>query len=178
MSIVDLSDIGGVQPKALCAESRARIVNYHKTEDGVACRFYTDGYQSPNFPEIESAAVVHIRGCRACVVWLKRVVSERALRRGKRMGDYCCWWMFAAVEEPGSLGLSMHFGLYRDEDPCWFIDKRAAFAQFCPWCGARLPSGPFDEKPERVPNQPPDPTSPSVTPPAGAGRAPSIAADH
>ena len=29
-----------------------------------------------------------------------------------------------------------------------------------------------------VPNQLPDPTSPSVTPPAGAGCAPSVAADH
>jgi hypothetical protein len=29
-----------------------------------------------------------------------------------------------------------------------------------------------------VPNQLPDPTSPSVTPPAGAGVAPSVAADH
>ena len=27
-------------------------------------------------------------------------------------------------------------------------------------------------------DQPPDPTAPSVTPPAGAGRAPSVAADH
>ena len=31
---------------------------------------------------------------------------------------------------------------------------------------------------ERMPNQLPDPTSPSVTPPAGAGGAPSVAADH
>jgi hypothetical protein len=30
----------------------------------------------------------------------------------------------------------------------------------------------------QVPNQLPDPTSPSVTPPAGAGAAPSVAADH
>ena len=30
----------------------------------------------------------------------------------------------------------------------------------------------------RLPNQLPDPTSPSVTPPAGAGGAPSVAADH
>jgi hypothetical protein len=30
----------------------------------------------------------------------------------------------------------------------------------------------------KVPNQLPDPTSPSVTPPAGAGGAPSVAADH
>jgi hypothetical protein len=29
-----------------------------------------------------------------------------------------------------------------------------------------------------MPNQLPDPTSPSVTPPAGAGGAPSVAADH
>jgi hypothetical protein len=29
-----------------------------------------------------------------------------------------------------------------------------------------------------VPNQLPDPTSPSVTPPAGAGNVPSVAADH
>jgi len=31
---------------------------------------------------------------------------------------------------------------------------------------------------EMMPNQLPDPTSPSVTPPAGAGGAPSVAADH
>ena len=31
---------------------------------------------------------------------------------------------------------------------------------------------------EIAPNQLPDPTSPSVTPPAGAGGAPSVAADH
>jgi len=31
---------------------------------------------------------------------------------------------------------------------------------------------------EKTPNQLPDPTSRSVTPPAGAGRAPSVAADH
>jgi hypothetical protein len=30
----------------------------------------------------------------------------------------------------------------------------------------------------KMPNQLPDPTSPSVTPPAGAGGAPSVAADH
>jgi hypothetical protein len=30
----------------------------------------------------------------------------------------------------------------------------------------------------QMPNQLPDPTSPSVTPPAGAGGAPSVAADH
>ena len=32
--------------------------------------------------------------------------------------------------------------------------------------------------PQLVPNQLPDPTSPSVTPPASAGGAPSVAADH
>ena len=37
--------------------------------------------------------------------------------------------------------------------------------------------GPFQAK-MTVPNQLPDPTSPSVTCPAGAGRAPSVAADH
>jgi hypothetical protein len=33
-------------------------------------------------------------------------------------------------------------------------------------------------KPSDAPNQLPDPTSPSVTPPAGAGGAPSVVADH
>jgi hypothetical protein len=32
--------------------------------------------------------------------------------------------------------------------------------------------------PRKLPNQLPDPTSPSVTPPAGTGGAPSVAADH
>ncbi len=35
-----------------------------------------------------------------------------------------------------------------------------------------------DEQKGNVPNQLPDPTSPSVTPPAGAGDAPSVGADH
>ena len=39
-------------------------------------------------------------------------------------------------------------------------------------------SGILSLKLKRTPNQLPDPTSPSVTPPAGAGGAPSVGADH
>jgi hypothetical protein len=37
---------------------------------------------------------------------------------------------------------------------------------------------PLSDSPRPAANQLPDPTSPSVTPPAGAGGAPSVAADH
>jgi len=42
------------------------------------------------------------------------------------------------------------------------------------WNAIRLKLTPI----KKLPNQLPDPTSPSVTPPAGAGGAPSVAADH
>jgi hypothetical protein len=32
-----------------------------------------------------------------------------------------------------------------NEDPCWQIDGRNAFAVYCPWCGTKLPGAPFIE---------------------------------
>ena len=50
-----------------------------------------------------------------------------------------------------------------------FVAALAAFGGSCIWIANRY---------SEMPNQLPDPTSPSVTPPAGAGGAPSVAADH
>jgi hypothetical protein len=33
--------------------------------------------------------------------------------------------------------------MFRGEDPCWEIDGKNAFAVYCPWCGTKLPDGPF-----------------------------------
>jgi hypothetical protein len=67
-----------------------------------------------------------------------------------------------AVGEAGQVG---RHGIQRESTYSYFVtssnkgDKQGNVARF-------------------VPNQLPDPTSPSVTPPAGAGVAPSVAADH
>lgn len=160
-----------------CAESRRRIVRCHPTEEAIAIRFYCDGYRHPNFPEVEDAAVSHVRGCAACVAWIRRILPQSALRRAKRMGDYCCTRLYFACEE-GSIVPRMRHGLVRGEEPCWYIEGKTAFAKFCPWCGTELPSQPFQEKQDRLSHQHPDPRSTSVTPPAETGDAPSVAASH
>jgi hypothetical protein len=67
----------------------------------------------------------------------------------------------------------------------WFCEI-PLIAGFGIWLGVRVSMFLFSSKLATtsqaqegdVPNQLPDPTSPSVTPPAGAGGAPSVAADH
>jgi hypothetical protein len=61
----------------------------------------------------------------------------------------------------------MRFGTLRDDEPCWFIEERYAFARFCPWCGTKLPEHSFEEKPDKWPNQSSEPTPASGTSPAG-----------
>jgi hypothetical protein len=72
------------------------------------------------------------------------IVPEQTYRRQARQARYCCAGMFCAVEEHESRQTPrFSFAMFRDEDPCWQIDGQNAFAVYCPWCGTKLPDGPF-----------------------------------
>lgn len=143
MDIDDITEADGSAPLEECKESRLRMVRTHMTPDGVAFRFYSDEYVHPHFPEIEGAAVAHIRACSHCRAWLDRVVPPDVLARAERMSHYCCSWMFQACEGEDERMPRLTFGLLRDDEPCWFIESKMAFARFCPWCGNPLPPHAF-----------------------------------
>jgi hypothetical protein len=85
-----------------------------------------------------------MRECPRCRAWVSTIVPETQYRRQARLARYCCAGMFCAVEEHDARATPrFSFGLFRGEDPCWQIDGVNAFASYCPWCGAKLPSGPF-----------------------------------
>ena len=153
MHITDFSDFDGASPNEVCMYSRVTVCRLHKDEMMIALRFYSDNYTSRAQREDDTRSIDHIRGCRKCEQWMKRVIPEDVLRRQKRMTQYCCSHMFCAVEEYQIHSLPrFRFGIFRMEDPCWYIDDKLAFAQFCPWCGSRLPPSEFI-KDETEPNQ-------------------------
>jgi len=53
--------------------------------------------------------------------------------------------MYVAIEEPDRADICVSFELFRGEDPCWKSDGKLTFASYCPWCGQKLPAGPFIE---------------------------------
>ena len=71
-----------------------------------------------------------------------------------------CATVFVAVDRRSHSASDTLYGIYP-----FFV---ATFL-LLDWIARRL---------SKMPNQPPDPTAPSVTPPADAGRAPSVDADH
>ncbi len=101
-------------------------------------------------------------------------------------------WLAAASEDRflGSIGRNQRFGTQyktHDPDPQWRLDPvdddvtdwiRKAWS-VPSIVEAKRRELEMNKGSEKVrPNQLPDPTSPSVTPPGGAGRAPSVTADH
>ena len=98
-------------------------------------------------------------------IWSARVQSGNRIGFGERgvpsphevRGD-----VVGAVGEAGQVGLH---GIPRESTYSYFVTYPK-------------PGGKQGSVARSVSNQLPDPTSPSVTPPAGAGAAPSVAADH
>jgi len=98
LTINDVTEADGSALPDDCRESRLRLVRSHTTPDDVAFRFYSDEFTHPHFPEVESAAVAHVRGCSRCRQWIVRVLPADALARAERMSHYCCSRMFHACK--------------------------------------------------------------------------------
>jgi len=90
------------------------------------------------------AAFEHMEACVSCTEWFYKTVPREALKRQARMLRYCCSGMFVAVEEPDRYSRNQFtYSLFRGEDVCWRIDGKQTFANYCPWCGLKLPDKPF-----------------------------------
>jgi len=87
-------------------------------------------------------AVAHVAECNACQSWLDELYPVRVQAREK-LAKYCCAWMMDAVSNPEA-EVRFAFTLFRGEDPCWCINDNYVFANFCPWCGGKLPQRPIE----------------------------------
>ena len=139
----DISELDGGQPPAECRESRLRMLRTHRLPEGLAFRYFSDEFTAPNFPEVEQAAVDHVRACPSCRSWTRRVVPEDVFRRAERRKHYCCMWMFHACDGADQRIARFEWVMERDGESFWSIEGKWGPAQFCPWCGKALPSGPF-----------------------------------
>ena len=91
-------------------------------------------------------AIEHIWACRECREWANGLIPDTHRQRQSRMKLYCCSAMFVAVEEASDNDFHLRLRYIRDE-ALWFVaDNRpigVTVIQYCPWCGGKLPSGPF-----------------------------------
>jgi hypothetical protein len=145
MSSVQLQDADGHEPLPICRRNREWLIDYYKGAEGIVWRFFADDAPVRKRDKAEEDhSIKHIRECPKCRAWLPTIVSEDHYRRQARLARYCCAGMFCAVEEYESHQTPRFtFTLFRDEDTCWQIDGKDAFAVFCPWCGKKLPDAPF-----------------------------------
>jgi hypothetical protein len=145
MSTVSLTDSDGLDPLPICRRNREWLIDYYKSPEGIVLRFFSDATPVRQRDKSEEAhSIKHVRECPRCRAWLPTIVSEETYRRQARQARYCCAGMFCAVEEHESRQTPrFSFTMFRDEDPCWQVDGKNAFAVYCPWCGTKLPAGPF-----------------------------------
>jgi hypothetical protein len=145
VSAVPLVDADGHEPLPICRRHREWLIDYYKGPDSIVLRYFSDAVPVRKRDRSEDEmSVRHLRECPRCRAWVSTIVPEAQYRRQARLARYCCAGMFCAVEEHAARGLPrFSFGMFRGEDPCWQIDGENAFAVYCPWCGAKLPDGPF-----------------------------------
>lgn len=101
-------------------------------------------------------AAAHCEHCADCQQWsaalLDSLYPERVAMR-ERLAKYCCVSMFNAVTD-ATEAIRFSFERFRNEDPCWLINREYSFARFCPWCGTRLPEQAFESEAPEAPSQP------------------------
>jgi hypothetical protein len=141
-------DADGHEPLPICRRHREWLIDYYKGPDGVVLRYFSDAVPIRKKDHAEDErSVKHLRKCPRCRAWIATIVPEAQYHRQARLTRYCCAGMFCAVEEHDVRGLPrFSFDMFRGEDPCWQIDGQNVFAVYCPWCGTKLPDGPFIEE--------------------------------
>jgi hypothetical protein len=145
MQTISLKDADGKDPLPICQRNRAWLTERYKDPEIITLRYFSDEVPvANNVKHDEGKVVKHIRECPKCREWFHFITPTNILQRQHRLSKYCCAGMFCAVEESTSRSTPcFSFTMFRGEDPCWMIEGISAFASYCPWCGKKLPNGPF-----------------------------------
>ena len=132
-------------PELKCLEVRKLLIETLGIPELIVLLNFTD--QVPMAASVRSEvekSAEHLRSCSHCNAWVKGIVPEPIYTRQSRLARYCCPLMFGAVEEPHKPGTPrIAFTMFCEVEPCWQIDGKDAFLQYCPWCGKKLPDRPF-----------------------------------
>jgi hypothetical protein len=141
-----MSAAGGSPQSPACLAARDWMVRYYP---GVimALRYYTDKevprHATPGFDCAKDALwVSHVRGCASCVDWLRGAAGEQIMEQQRHLAQYCCPQMFSAVETPKTFCRVQLAYDYKNEAQRWYLNTERII-NYCPWCGTRLPDGPF-----------------------------------
>jgi len=146
MDAITLDDSDGAEALPICRSKREWIADRYRDAAMIALRYFSDDVPvATGDMETDRRCMDHIRKCPRCREWLHKVVPPETLRRQSRLTRYCCASMYVSIEEPDRADICVSFELFRGEDPCWKFDGKRTFASYCPWCGQKLPPGPFIE---------------------------------
>ncbi len=140
-----IKDADGREAMRLCRAHRQWLVGQYRLGEMIVLRYFSHGTAgTSDNDDAESGAWAHFEECAACRAWISAIVPPSVYLGQSRLARYCCAAMFCAVEEWKERGRPrFEFSMFRGEDPCWKIDDAHSFARYCPWCGKKLPDGPF-----------------------------------
>ena len=151
--LADLSNPDDSPVAEACADARRWLVRHYGDPHILALRFFGSVHNSgriahDDFTEEEDLdRVAHAKGCASCETWVWAVVGLKVMHRQRRLAEYCCSLMFAAVEEPRRGYVRVQFGkrFHPESGPSWSIEESTIAIAYCPWCGQQLPPEPFVE---------------------------------
>jgi len=148
--IFDFRNIDGCKADLVCHRCRERICDItYRSYTGLAQMWYSKAKYSYHIrSEEDRNCLDHIRDCRLCSDWVKWSIPEDIRIRFDRMRLYCCSTMYCSNEEGNlhkNLPVFSNHLCPIDGTPHWCIDGKRSGANFCPWCGTRLPLEHFTE---------------------------------
>lgn len=91
------------------------------------------------------SALAHFADCAACQRWRGKHLQPALFAARKRAKLFCCVDMMQATD---SNMVSME-RLGPELLPYWLLKPQKSVICFCPWCGRKLPSRPFE--PDELP---------------------------
>ena len=128
-----------------CSIAQDWMVAHYKDKAIVALRYFYDKevprMANDSFDsKIDKEVLDHLRSCESCKNWVSMYSGVQLMERQRKLSQYCCPQMFGASEEPKKIRIQISYT--PDSGMRWFVNGQTMI-NYCPWCGAQLPSQPF-----------------------------------
>ena len=154
LDISDPTNRDGSAPSSKCKKAREWLATHYGNPYSIGHRLAVDapnkyatrrGSDGYSFAE-DAMHISHAIECDQCSDWISAVVSERILRRQRRLAQYCCPQLFGAIEEPNrsTLHIKLRYEAPEQLEGCyrWVlsladdrIERSTLLVNYCPFCG-------------------------------------------
>ncbi len=154
-----LTNVDGSPPLQACTNARKWLQEHYPDPVIIAIQYYADAQQRRSVGNgfdraLDATHWTHLQNCSACKQWITAVAGTRDMHRQRRLSQYCCAGLFAAVEETGrgglSIGLTRHSPANYEGAHNWRLtvagdETRTLLINYCPFCGQLIKTAPVPD---------------------------------